>query len=54
MQMRFSIKTSKNFTEGLEFVYKSIQTARYLSEDLRNFVDHVIEGNGFFTHPEHL
>lgn len=54
MPMWFSIKTSKYFTEGPKLVYQSIQSSRYLPEDLRNIVDPVIERNGFFAHPEHL
>ncbi|GBN09325.1 hypothetical protein AVEN_88039-1 [Araneus ventricosus] len=52
--MWFSIKTSKYFTEGLKFVYQSIQSSRYLPEDLRNIIDPVTERNGFSAHPEHL
>ncbi|GBM30494.1 hypothetical protein AVEN_156252-1 [Araneus ventricosus] len=52
--MWFSIKTSKYFTEGPKLVYQSIQSSRYLPEDLLNIVDPVIERSGFFAHPKHL
>ncbi|GBO29640.1 hypothetical protein AVEN_75941-1 [Araneus ventricosus] len=52
--MWFSIKTSKYFIEGPKLVYQSIQSSRYLPDDLRNIVYPVIERNGFFAHPEHL
>ncbi|GBO28460.1 hypothetical protein AVEN_8579-1 [Araneus ventricosus] len=52
--MWFSIKRSKYFTEGPKLVYQSIQSSRYLPEDLRNIVNPVIERNDFFAHPEHL
>ncbi|GBN51808.1 hypothetical protein AVEN_207568-1 [Araneus ventricosus] len=52
--MWFSIKASKYFTEGPKLVYQSIQSSRYLPDDLRNIVYPVIERNGFFAHPEHL
>ncbi|GBO12141.1 hypothetical protein AVEN_204982-1 [Araneus ventricosus] len=54
MSMWFSIKTSKYFTEGPKLVNQSIQSSRYLPEDLRNLVGPVIKRNGFFAHPEHL
>lgn len=54
MPMWFSIKTARNFTDGPKLVCKMIQTSRYLTEELRNIVDPVIERNGFFAHPEHL
>ncbi|GBN93616.1 hypothetical protein AVEN_220310-1 [Araneus ventricosus] len=52
--MWFSIKTSKYFKEGPKLVYQSIQSSRYLPEDLRNIVDPVFERNYFFAHLEHL
>ncbi|GBN21527.1 hypothetical protein AVEN_74963-1 [Araneus ventricosus] len=36
--MWFSIKTSKYFTEGPKLVYQSIQSSRYLPDDLHNIV----------------
>ncbi|GBO22788.1 hypothetical protein AVEN_207135-1 [Araneus ventricosus] len=54
MSIWFSIKTSKYFTEGPKLVNQSIQSSRYLPDDLRNLVDPVIKRNGFFAHPEHL
>ncbi|GBO32736.1 hypothetical protein AVEN_62888-1 [Araneus ventricosus] len=50
----FSIKTSKYFTEGPKLVYQSIQSSRYLPDDLRNILYPVIERNGFYAHPKHL
>nr|GBN83623.1 hypothetical protein AVEN_134506-1 [Araneus ventricosus] len=54
MPIWFSIKTSKYFTEGPTLVNQSIQSSRYLPEDLRNLVDPMVKRNGFFAHPEHL
>ncbi|GBL75886.1 hypothetical protein AVEN_234229-1 [Araneus ventricosus] len=50
----FGIKTSYYFTEGQKLVYQSIQSSRYLPEDLSNIADPVIERNGFFADLEHL
>ncbi|GBN58164.1 hypothetical protein AVEN_266583-1 [Araneus ventricosus] len=54
MPIWFSIKTSKYFTEGPKFVNQSIQSSRYLPEDLRNLVNPELKRNGFFAHPEYL
>ncbi|GBM73482.1 hypothetical protein AVEN_6805-1 [Araneus ventricosus] len=54
MPIWFSIKTSKYFIEGPKLVNQSIQSSRYLPEDLRNLVVPVIKRNGFFARPEHL
>ncbi|GBN55391.1 hypothetical protein AVEN_269507-1 [Araneus ventricosus] len=48
MPIWFSIKTSKYFIEGPKLVNQSIQSSRYLPEDLCNLVDPVIKRNGFF------
>ncbi|GBN47423.1 hypothetical protein AVEN_114745-1, partial [Araneus ventricosus] len=44
----------RSILKGPKLVNQSIQSSRYLPEDLRNLFDPVIKRNGFFAHPEHL
>ena len=54
MPKRFTTKKSKYFTGGTKLVYEEILSIRYLSKYLLDFVDPVIEQNGFFAHLEYL
>lgn len=54
MPVWFAIKKSKYFTDGPKHVFHVIQTSRYLSDDLREVVDAVIQRNAFFAHPENV
>ncbi|GBM81797.1 hypothetical protein AVEN_145963-1 [Araneus ventricosus] len=52
MPVWFAIKKSKYFTDGPKHVFQAIQTLRYLSEELIQVVDPVIQRNAFFAHTE--
>lgn len=54
MPIWFKIKTSKNFTDGPKIVFEVIKTSRYLTENLLEVIDPVIERNAFFAHTENL
>ncbi len=54
MPVWFEIKVSKTFTDGPIHLYRSIETSRYLSDNLKQVVDPVIERNAFFAHNENL
>lgn len=54
MPLWFKIKTSKKFTDGPKIVFETIRTSRYLSQNLLQVIDPVIERNAFFAHPENL
>ncbi|KAL4720604.1 hypothetical protein ACJJTC_006946 [Scirpophaga incertulas] len=54
MPMWFCIKKTKLFTDGPKLVHQSIETSRYLKDELKAVIDPVIERNGFFAHPEHV
>ncbi|GBM92457.1 hypothetical protein AVEN_239987-1 [Araneus ventricosus] len=50
MPVWFAIKKSKYFTDGLKHVFQAIQRSRYLSDELLQVVDPVIQRNAFFEH----
>ncbi|GBN18955.1 hypothetical protein AVEN_38679-1 [Araneus ventricosus] len=52
MPVWFAIKKSKYFTDGPKHVFQAIQTSRYLSDELLQVVDPVIQRNAFFEHSE--
>ncbi|GBL98177.1 hypothetical protein AVEN_268266-1 [Araneus ventricosus] len=54
MPVWFAIKKSKYFTDGLKHVFQAIQTSRYLSDELLQVVDPVIQRNAFFEHTENV
>lgn len=54
MPVWFNIKQSKYFTEGPKHVFLAIKTSRYLSDDLLQVINPVIERNAFFAHPENV
>lgn len=54
MPVWFDIKVSKYFTDGPKYVFKAIQTTRYLPENLLKVINPVIERNANFAHPETL
>ncbi|GBM84078.1 hypothetical protein AVEN_78333-1 [Araneus ventricosus] len=53
MPVWFAIKKSKYFTDGLKHVFQAIQTSWYLSDELLQVVDPVIQRNAFFEHTSH-
>jgi len=54
MPLWFEIKKSKYFTDGPKHVYQAIKKTRYLSDELLQVVDPVIQRNAFFAHSENL
>ncbi|GBM65765.1 hypothetical protein AVEN_107248-1 [Araneus ventricosus] len=54
MPVWFAIKKSKYFTDGPKYVFQAIQTSRYLSDELLQVVDPVIQRNAFFEHTENV
>ncbi|GBL98600.1 hypothetical protein AVEN_19667-1 [Araneus ventricosus] len=50
----FEIKKSKYFTDGSKYVFQAIQSSRYLSDELLQVVDPVMQRNAFFEHPENV
>ncbi|GBN05823.1 hypothetical protein AVEN_268681-1, partial [Araneus ventricosus] len=50
----FVIKKSKYFTDGPKHVFQAIQTSRYLSNELLQVVDPIIQRNAFFAHAENV
>ncbi|GBN89933.1 hypothetical protein AVEN_41128-1 [Araneus ventricosus] len=54
MPVWFAIKKSKYFTDGPKHVFQAIQTSRYLSDELLQVVDPVIQRNAFFAHAENV
>ena len=52
--MWFAIKTKPSCKDGGRHVFQAIVKSRYLSKDLRDVVDPVIQRNGYFSHPENL
>ncbi|GBN01544.1 hypothetical protein AVEN_109801-1 [Araneus ventricosus] len=45
---------SKYFTDGPKHVFQAIQTSRYLSDEIRQVVDPVIQRNAFFENTENV
>ncbi|GBL88538.1 hypothetical protein AVEN_159120-1 [Araneus ventricosus] len=54
MPVWFAIKKSKYFTDGPKHFFQAIQTSRYLSDELIQVVDPVIQRNAFFAHTENV
>ncbi|GBO43126.1 hypothetical protein AVEN_51778-1 [Araneus ventricosus] len=54
MPVWFAIKKSKYFTDGPKHVFQVIQTSRYLSDELLQVVNPVIQRNAFFAHTENV
>lgn len=52
--MWFRIKMKPSCKDGAKHLWETIQFSRYLSADLRNVVDPVIQRNGFFAHSENI
>lgn len=52
--MWFSIKRQSSCKDGARHLFRSIQLSRYLSTELRDIIDPVIQRNGYFGHPENL
>ena len=50
----FSIKMHPSCKDGAMHLFKTIQQSRYLSKELRDIVDPVLQRNGYFGHPENL
>ena len=50
----FSIKMHPSCKDGARHLFKIIQQSRYLSKELRDIVDPVLQRNGYFSHPENL
>lgn len=54
MPMWFAIKINHKFTDGPRHVYKTIESTRYLPEELLQVVDPVLQRNAYFAHHENL
>ncbi|GBL81875.1 hypothetical protein AVEN_50478-1 [Araneus ventricosus] len=54
MPVWFAIKKSKYFTDGPKHVFLATQTSQYLSDELLQVVDPVIQRNAFFAHAENV
>ncbi|GBL97455.1 hypothetical protein AVEN_105803-1 [Araneus ventricosus] len=54
MPVWLAIKKSKYFTNGPKHVFQAIQTSRYLSDELLQVVDPIIQRNAFFEHTENF
>ncbi|XP_050308327.1 uncharacterized protein LOC126744782 [Anthonomus grandis grandis] len=50
----FQIKTHPSCKDGSRNLWKLIQNSRYLSKELRDVIDPVIQRNAYFFHPENL
>ncbi|GBM12727.1 hypothetical protein AVEN_228519-1 [Araneus ventricosus] len=54
MPVWFPMKKSKYFTYGPKHVFQAIQTSRYLSNELLQVVDPIIQRNAFFAHAKNV
>ncbi|GBN03917.1 hypothetical protein AVEN_137990-1 [Araneus ventricosus] len=54
MPVCFEIEKSKYFTDGPKHVFQAIQTSLYLSDELLQVVDPVMQRNTCFEHPENV
>ncbi|GBN44095.1 hypothetical protein AVEN_29720-1 [Araneus ventricosus] len=54
MPVWFAVKKSKYFTDGPKHVFQAIRTSRYVSDELHQVLDPVIQRNAFFPHTETL
>lgn len=52
--MWFIIKCNPSCINGAKHLWKTISLSRYLSINLREIIDKVIQRNGYFGHPENL
>ena len=50
----FNIKIHPSCKYGARHLFKVIQQSRYLSQELRDKVDPVLQRNAYFAHPENL
>jgi len=48
----FSINMHPSCKYGTRHLFKTIQQSRYLSKELRDIVDPILQRNGYFGHPE--
>ncbi|GBM41753.1 hypothetical protein AVEN_173147-1 [Araneus ventricosus] len=54
MPVWFAVKNSKYFTDGPKHVFQAIRTSRYLSDELHQVIDPVLQRNAFFPHTKTL
>ncbi|GBL94841.1 hypothetical protein AVEN_197523-1 [Araneus ventricosus] len=54
MPVWFAVKKSKYFTDGPKHVFQTIQTSRYLSDELLQVIDPVIQRNAFFARTDNV
>ncbi|GBN01614.1 hypothetical protein AVEN_265915-1 [Araneus ventricosus] len=52
MPVWIAVKKSKCFIDEPKHVFQAIQTSRYLSDELLQVIDPVIQRNAFFAHTE--
>lgn len=50
----FNIKLKPSCTYGSKHLFNLISYSRYLSDDLKNVIDPIIQRNGYFAAPENL
>jgi hypothetical protein len=50
----FSIKMHPSCKDSAKHLFRAIQLSRYLSKELRDVIDPVLQRNGYFGHPENL
>jgi hypothetical protein len=50
----FSIKMSPSCKDGASHLWKTVYLSRYLTAELKEIIDPVIQRNGYFGHPENL
>ena len=52
--MWFAIKVNSCCKDGVKHIFQLISKSRYLSTDLKEIVDRVIQRNSFFAHQENI
>ena len=52
--MWFAIKVNSCCKDGAKHIFRLISKSRYLSTDLKEIVDRVIQRNSFFAHQENI
>jgi hypothetical protein len=50
----FRIKMKPSCKDGTKHLFHAILSSRYLSTELRNIIDPVLQRNGYFGHPENV
>ncbi len=50
----FTIRMHPSCKDGARHLFRTIQLSRYLSKELLDIIDPVIQRNGYFGHPENL